>query len=242
MKPCNQCCEEIADGVLMCKHCKALQDSIPCIQCRELIDKGAEACDKCNAKQDKSRFCEICASAIPKAAVRCNTCGNYKNKWRRRFNVTQSMLPILTALFAVLSTMITSSALLIHRNSNTSITFTSATPDTIYVHVSNSGQSISTLRGYRLKFGDIPIENVELELADDDKRLAANVIGAMSQARLGLIVHGLTRRPGAAFDPDTAPSDKKITLEIDVDESNRSVTRHDFIRYSDVHDLVKNKL
>ena len=54
------------------------------------------------AIKTKRKKCKICASEIPRAAIKCTKCGSYQN-FRRYFEFSNSTLALLIALISVVS-------------------------------------------------------------------------------------------------------------------------------------------
>jgi hypothetical protein len=101
------------------------------------------------------------------------------------------------------------------------------------------------MRGYRLKFGDLPIEDIRLV----PQAGGSSVVPKEGESRIGLMVLGLNPR----LDPSrhvqftreeilSQVSTKSVTIEVDVDESNGRAVRSDSFEAYQIRDLIQNKL
>lgn len=218
-----------------------------CRACECLMPKSAAACPQCGISQ-KIKECPTCAELMTSDAQHCNACHSYRDL-RRFIPITSSVYSGLSTLFAVLALFITHYANFQNRESKTSISFTGADNRVIYVHVANSGRKPSTLRAYRLKFGDM-IETERLVLLTGDGRDISSVIPAEGEARIGLLVRGLTparkhpdkeaRYKVAEIDPQLDAM--QVTLEIEVEESNGRFVRSVEFEVFQIRTLIQNKL
>jgi hypothetical protein len=193
--------------------------------------------------------CPTCGEPMPVKARRCNKCSCYRDI-RRLIPMTSSVFSTITAMFAVFALLSTQYLNYLNRESKTSISFTGADTRVIYVHVANSGRKASTLRAYRLRFGGLPIETERLVLLNGDSREVKSVIPAGGEARIGLLVRGLTpgRKNQAGVERYSAEEihrltdTAQVTLEIDVEESNGSFVRSVAFEGFQMRSLIQNKL
>jgi len=111
------------------------------------------------------------------------------------------------------------------------VTFVSADANVIHVHVTNSGWKPSTLRGYRLKFPDLPFDDAPLEPIEADAqkgRVPRRNVNLKEiaiddgAADLGLIVGGISSRARGLTDPEIRSMLRNghATVEIAVQEAN----------------------
>lgn len=220
----------------------------PCRVCGNELGLTAIYCDKCKLPQEtKPKVCVVCGLFIPEDAHRCNQCQSFQSLRRRIPAMSAALtllLSMLTALASVISGGFAQAAAFANRHSRTSIKFLRADNSVVYVHVSNTGRTHSTLRAYRLKFdSSVPIADAWLDPVDN----AMTVIPEHGQVTLGLQVRGL--RPRDPLDGQTICTEieKRLTngnvrLEIDVDESNGQEIRKDSFRGYLIKDLSRNKL
>ena len=162
--------------------------------------------------------------------------------WYRRFLRIERIVG-LGALLAVLIGFI---YVALKWHSNTSVSFTRAGDTTIYARVQNTGLAPSTMQSYWLRFGGGPIQDINLVPVG----IKPSVIPGRGQADLALLVRRLdpSIRPGTS-DPYTCEKvhsllkNKKVTLEIEVNESNapgrkRNASFDSFF----IHNLIENRL
>jgi RNA polymerase subunit RPABC4/transcription elongation factor Spt4 len=210
-----------------------------CRECRTSIKRTAESCPQCGVSQ-KTEECPACGELMPPKVKYCNACKNFRDL--RRF------IPGATNVLYALSILLTVGALslshiehFLNRESKTSIAFAAADEKTIYVHILNTGRKPSTLRGYKLQFGEL-IQDAVLVPQAGDGRDVSTVVPAEGELRIGLLVNGLVPVPGNPPIPPARLNDITATLVIDVDESNGSVQR--FVRFQSlqIRTLIDRKL
>lgn len=138
-------------------------DENRCIECKsELPAPGATKCTKCGSWQEKDYRCSTCRRTIPRNADFCNECKSYQKGLRSYFNVSSTFLSLITALFAVMSIIVTQGSAVFDRHSQTEFKVTGANDLLVHLKVWNNGREPSTLLGYELMFGVLPIKKMAL--------------------------------------------------------------------------------
>jgi hypothetical protein len=186
---------------------------------------------------------------MPAGAKYCDSCKTYSG-WRWVFSGTLTTLAaVVAALVSTITLLVTQCSAYQHRNSETSIAFTRADQNVLYVVVSNTGLSRSTLRGAKLKFGAVDIQDKQLIHWSSNEGEPQSVIPAGGDMRVRLLVDGLQRRLSTdkrvRFTRDEVIaqlSSQVVMLEVDVQESNRHAIRTEAIAGSQLKLLVTNKL
>jgi len=155
------------------------------------------------------------------------------------------MWSYLTSLFAVIAVIATQSSNFFNRNSHTIVWFSKADENVIYVQARNTGRQQAVLRQYRLNLDALNIEPEKLFLTTEDLQNVMNVIPANGQARIGLIVRGLTPKQGFTRDQilqDVDEGSKNGILEIAIEESDGPRTKNDEFEAYQLRELIRNKL
>ena len=227
---------------------EAVEEMRKCRACANSIRKSATHCPDCNVTQERDE-CRTCGAPMPVSARLCIQCKSYRDL-RRFIPITSAAYSSITALFAVIALLSTQYLNYLNRESRTSISFTGADTRVVYVHVANTGRKASTLRAYRLKFGKLPIDTERLVLLTGDSREVKSVIPAGGEARIGLLVRGLTpgRRDATTQERYSAAEihrmvdAEQVTLEIDVEESNGPFVRSVAFEAFQIRALIQNKL
>jgi len=144
---------------------------------------------------------------------------------RRYFNVSTTALALLTALFSVLSIIISQGSAVLHRHSETEFKVTGAQGSKIYLKVWNNGGEASTLLSYRLKFAEFPIRDVDLFPEHAQER--RYIIPSGRPIEVALEAYGRlkgTCRP--AYPQPCEPTNvlqglggRYVTLEVEIEES-----------------------
>jgi hypothetical protein len=197
-----------------------------CISCGEEISPTARRCKLCNAANGDVRWCKVCREPMPFKAKVCNACNSHRGLFRY-LPTSHTTLGLLTGLFGVIATVFTAANYLLDRNSNTRFKVTSSDDVRIYLKVWNLGKKTSALSAYRLEFDkDLHLPTVPLRLSDDDKKKAMSVIEPGASVTLGLTIPKLeplapyTKEDVVKALADESGSEKAVTLEIDVEESD----------------------
>ena len=172
-----------------------VEDKVPCTHCKEPLKAGANFCNACRHYQD----------------------------WRRFFFFSGTILTQLTTLFTVVGGLFAAGVYVYTHlaHSHTSITFAGANDNEIFVHVSNTGWRPSTLRGYRLRFDELPIVDAPLDLVAADMR-EIGAVPARTTIKFALTTTGLRARSGEVAKRKTLESlsGHSAKLEIDIQESS----------------------
>jgi hypothetical protein len=198
-----------------------------CPECDSEIPEHATKCKECGAQQGAVKPCVVCRQPIPEEALRCNACQVYQNRWLRHFPVSATAIALIAAFIGVVSAVLPAISYFRERDSHTRFKVTAAIPTRLYLKVWNTGRKPSVVIAHRLKFGDLSIETVPLDLSDEDKEAGTNVITSREPIRIGLWKPKLEiYKPGhkqkyqrAEIDKQFS-TDKPVTLELDIQESN----------------------
>jgi predicted nucleic acid-binding Zn ribbon protein len=145
----------------------ALPSKKHCVVCDRDILVQAEQCEFCNAAQRK-RPCLVCKQPIPEDARICNGCKKYQNWWRH-LTISQLTLSLLISLVAVFPPAITAITYFRDYDSHTYAILTNADANAIDLYVWNTGRKPSAILTCVLNFGDVPIQNAELDPVDRTK-------------------------------------------------------------------------
>ncbi len=198
----------------------------PCVVCYSRIPASAKTCEKCHSKQTAAK-CLVCGHSMSKDAFRCKECGTIRG-WRGIVRFSFTSLPLVTSLFAVISSLVAGAAYIHNLDSHTHFKVISSSTKSVNVKVWNTGRAPSTLLAYRLIFEGLPIETAPLELAHDESDAAANVILPLDKpvkleltiGRLELYRPGHPKEHYVLEDVKRLLKNKPVKLEIDVEESN----------------------
>lgn len=196
-----------------------------CVVCDSKIPRDEKKeCPVCQSAPDGTR-CKNCQKRIPIDAKFCNTCKEYQN-WRKNFAIWATVISVTGAFIGVSRSLYLAAAYLSDRQSHTNFKFVSANSDVIFVTVWNTGQRPSAILGGRLNFGDIPIDDVELELPEIDTSEAKNVIPKEAdRVMVALTIppfQGL-RNHGSSYTKESIQqllNRQRVTLYLNVEESD----------------------
>ena len=147
-----------------------------CVMCREPVPKEARICPKCRFPYGGpgGPICKTCGEPLLKDALRCKTCGRYRQWWRRIFNLNTTVLSLLTAMISVFATgLIPIVSYFRHYHSHTCVVMSHADADSIILQAWNTGGQPAILDHCALEFGDRQIKGTDLLLADETKRFIA---------------------------------------------------------------------
>src|ERR1041384_5286666 len=111
---------------------------VPCKACGEMTSVRGRICKHCKLPRTRLSTCVACKQPIPKGASFCNTC-KIDQGWRRHISISNTTLALLVAVAGAISNAYTSISNYLDRESNTSISVTTANEESIAVFVSNSG-------------------------------------------------------------------------------------------------------
>jgi hypothetical protein len=78
-----------------------------CKFCHSPMPGGASKCTKCGLFQDMDALCPFCGAPIRKGNLKCTVCGTYQTTRRRFLSFVSTLLPLLVALFSVLTVLVT---------------------------------------------------------------------------------------------------------------------------------------
>lgn len=215
----------------------------PCIWCGAALHPKAVYCRTCDSFQEDVR-CASCRYPMPPEAHYCSRCkaGRGIRGWLNVPQMTLSLLGTLLALGSLLATQVWN---VVHRNSNTAVSFISADADYLLVDIANGGRSKSVVRDARLKFGDLGIKDALLVLVADDRSATRKVVPAEGDVRLKYLVTGLELSSPAVSRQDVLNrmDDAVLELEIFVEESNGDTPpRVDHFQGVMIAPLIEHKL
>jgi predicted nucleic acid-binding Zn ribbon protein len=209
-----------------------------CVVCKNPLELNeANECKLCGAIQKLNR-CVVCGKAMPPLSQYCSECKSYQGWWRRQFSVSPAIPALLTVLLGVVTTgLIPLFSWWMERNSYTIVKVTGADPNHIFMKVWNTGRRPSTLVAYRLKFDKYPKKEFVLDLSQEDKKNATNVIASGQPQRIMLTDPAWPQNKPFTADEWrqlTSQSPVASSLEVDVresddieDEAAKIHTRHD---------------
>lgn len=198
---------------------------LPCKACYAKLTDGVLFCKVCNSWQGKQ--CVSCNRWLPVDAKRCDECEMYQQGLRRVFRLSETTLALITALIAVISPVVTVALFLHDRPSNARFAVSGADDRHIYIKVWNTGRQSCTLVGYHLKLaGEFPIDDVELDLTDEDRKEEKDVVTSTTPVTIALVPSNPNWLPRPDHPEGYTPDDfhqyedRLVTLEIDVEESS----------------------
>jgi len=154
-------------------------------------------------------------------------------------------LSLLTTLVAIGTLFFTQISNIVHRNSNTSVSFVSADADYIYVDVTNTGKSKSLVRDAWLTFPTLEINKVLLVLAANERTDMRKVVPAEGDMRLKYQVTGLARNSDAVSRQDilNRMNDAEVALDVVIQESDGTApVRSDHFLGLQMAPLIESKL
>jgi len=198
-----------------------------CIACGNEIPTDLMECPYCHYVQ-VLRLCAVCKKAIPLTARRCNNCDAFQDRLRRHLPGSQLLFTVLAVLFGVLSTAFTAAAYLLNLESNTTFKVASSDDAHIILKIWDTGRKPSSLVNYRLNLGNLNLipakptsdRSMELNLGDAGEAAGNSVIAPGNPITISLtVVKNLTpTSPCETIMKQLA--NERLTLEIDVEESN----------------------
>lgn len=148
----------------------------PCNFCALPMPEKASKCTKCGLFQDMDANCPFCGAPIRKRNLKCIGCGTYQTSRRRLLSFISTILPLLVALFSVLTVLVTTGYAAWRSLRPTSAQLYRVDPETetLDVLVTNRSDTPVFLKGQSLE-GDI-FDCVGLRLykeksADEDRSI-----------------------------------------------------------------------
>jgi len=176
-------------------------------------------CPACNSPQDLT-LCPTCGKAMPRDALRCNPCGTYRHRWRRRVQLWSVQATWISAIFALISAAVAGIAYVDEHMSHTKFKVTNSNIEAINLQVWNSGLRPSMLTGFRLIFDDLPGNPVTLQLAKQDQLGATMFIAGGQQMEVGVNrTLNATHYNDANLQALVCDPKRPVTLQVDVEES-----------------------
>ena len=197
-----------------------------CVVCDSEIPRDEKVCCPVCLSEPDGKKCVNCGKRIPSKAKLCSICKTY-HRWWRFFADFGAALPMV-AIIALGTSVYTAGNYLYNRNSHTNFKFVSANANVVYLTVWNAGQKPSALLGGRLNFGDLPIDDVQLNLPEVDLEEAKTVVQKDDRATVALTVPpflGL-RHGSHVYRKDEIQQllkGRRVTLYLNVDESTGDV-------------------
>jgi len=112
-----------------------------------------------------AKTCRLCASPMNEGAVKCTVCDAFDG-WRRFLPASSVVLSLLVALVTVIGAVGPKFVDWLHRNSETSVFIVGGSQTELYVTAANNGNKPSAIRGFHVRFENVPLPDTDLELPD----------------------------------------------------------------------------
>jgi hypothetical protein len=218
---CIWCGSALRPKAARCTACKSWQDTRRCSVCREPVPSEAWQCNACKSLQSLLyKDCKVCRARIPEDAGRCNTCTSLQD-WRRHLPFSQTVLALLVALLAVLSTALPHILNLFNRHSDTSFVVIASSRQNIALSIANTGRSASVLQRFDLEFGSLPLAPVALRVDPKDREQGNTYVAPGKTTMLRLFADGITRTGGHTKDQigRLLTSAALVTVTVSIKES-----------------------
>ena len=204
-----------------------------CCECGAKLEPAEAAkCSSCESAQGEQ--CVNCRERMLRGAKYCVSCKSYQDKLRRHFPTITTISTLIGGFIVVCSALVSVTLYVADYHSHTAFRVTGVNGRFLYLKVWNSGRRPSMVVGYHLKFGNLPIEQVSLDLSDADQQEGRSVIGLGEPIKIALTIPKLElfkpAQPHQAHQIYNPVEVRKLidnhllTLQMDVEESNDSST------------------